>query len=305
MAEASIPVDLFNPGQVFACLGFLEAAEILVGEAEGGFDWSDPKNARFHLRTEGPENPVEAVLAFLDRAHVKALAPADSDNRTEKWGIPTAILDSDHSFPFPDPSSPATLPAVLEAPLPNGKTGQLVLEHFGEAKERTKRDPVKFWGGAGGYPAVALAKDALDLIRGNWKAFSEDPFSFSAPMSSSFRLDWRRDYIPIDAGFSLNRHNRITPLGFPIVELLAAIGLTHARPEKLQALEYRYGVIGHCLVPVSSESTPYFYPAIFLRAALGGGALPFERRVFRMLLGWPAKEGQARAITTVIEENIS
>ena len=25
MAEASIPVDLLNPGQVFACLGFLEA----------------------------------------------------------------------------------------------------------------------------------------------------------------------------------------------------------------------------------------------------------------------------------------
>ena len=25
MAESSIPVDLFNPGQVFACLGFLEA----------------------------------------------------------------------------------------------------------------------------------------------------------------------------------------------------------------------------------------------------------------------------------------
>jgi hypothetical protein len=27
MAEASIPVDLLNPGQVFACLGFMEAAE--------------------------------------------------------------------------------------------------------------------------------------------------------------------------------------------------------------------------------------------------------------------------------------
>ena len=28
MAEHSIPVDLYNPGQVFACLGFIEAAAV-------------------------------------------------------------------------------------------------------------------------------------------------------------------------------------------------------------------------------------------------------------------------------------
>ena len=43
MAEADIPVDLLNPGQVFACLGFVEAAEVLLGDATGGFDWSDPR----------------------------------------------------------------------------------------------------------------------------------------------------------------------------------------------------------------------------------------------------------------------
>ncbi|RMF69984.1 MAG: type I-U CRISPR-associated protein Cas8c, partial [Alphaproteobacteria bacterium] len=53
MAEAAIPVDLFNPGQVFACLGFLEAAEILLGEAEGGFDWSNEADVRFILRAAG------------------------------------------------------------------------------------------------------------------------------------------------------------------------------------------------------------------------------------------------------------
>ena len=34
MADASIPVDLFNPGQVFACLGFMEAAELLLEGAK-------------------------------------------------------------------------------------------------------------------------------------------------------------------------------------------------------------------------------------------------------------------------------
>lgn len=36
MGKATIPVDLLNPGQVFACLGFLEAAETLCGPAKGG-----------------------------------------------------------------------------------------------------------------------------------------------------------------------------------------------------------------------------------------------------------------------------
>ena len=75
MAESSIPVDLFNPGQVFACLGFLEAADALRGDAEGGFDWSDEAEVRFCLRADGDENPFEAVLEFLARAEAKALAP--------------------------------------------------------------------------------------------------------------------------------------------------------------------------------------------------------------------------------------
>ena len=53
MALADIHVDLFNPGQVFACLGFLEAADVLIGDAEGGFDWSDDAQARFRLTSPG------------------------------------------------------------------------------------------------------------------------------------------------------------------------------------------------------------------------------------------------------------
>ena len=50
MAEASVPVDLTNPGQVFACLGFVEAADILLGEARGGFVWRDGGGTRFRPR---------------------------------------------------------------------------------------------------------------------------------------------------------------------------------------------------------------------------------------------------------------
>jgi CRISPR-associated protein Csx14 len=120
------------------------------------------------------------------------------------------------------------------------------------------------------------------------------------PQSSSFRFDWRRDYIPIDAGFSLNAHaGRIEAVGYPLVELLAAVGLANARPRRpnrRNKLEYVYGVVG------TDSSSALWLPLPVLRAAMGSTALPFATRRFRMQLGWPGKEGQARAITTVTEE---
>ncbi len=75
MAEHAFPVDLYNPGQVLACLGFLEGADVLLGEACGGFDWSDPENVIFKLKAEGDGNPVAAVLEFLADAEPKRWVP--------------------------------------------------------------------------------------------------------------------------------------------------------------------------------------------------------------------------------------
>ncbi|MEC9345242.1 MAG: type I-U CRISPR-associated protein Cas8c [Pseudomonadota bacterium] len=286
MAEHSVPVDLFNPGQVFACLGLLEAADILLGDAEGGFDWPDEADTRFHLRSAGDDNPVEAVLRFLAEAEVKTTAPYGSQNRTDKWKVETLLLDPGEPFPFPDPSSPATLPACLEA---HGKV--IVLDNWGDA---TTRDNVKFWAGAGGYPGAALTVDALRLVDKRIAEAISDPFALSAPQSSSFRFDWRRDYIPLDAGFSPNDHGDVAMMGYPLVELLAAVGLSHARPQRLRKLEYRYGVVGR---PEHVLLDP-----VYLRAALGCSVLPFRQRTFRMQLGWPGQENQARCILDVTEE---
>lgn len=292
MAHASIPVDLFNPGQVFACLGFLEAADVLLGDAEGGFDWSDEADVRFLLRTCGERNPCEVVLEFLAGANVYSLAPAKSELSTGKWGIATQLVDDGAPYPFQQPNSPATLPAVLEdSSQVNDKT-RLMIDHWGDT---TSRDTVKFWAGAGGYPGVALTKDALDLFRNHIRGVIDTPFSFATPQSSSFRFDWRRDYIPIDVGFSPNDHSDLTMVGFPIVELLAAVGLCNARPKRLEKLKYCYSVLG------TSDHADLFDP-IFLRAALGCASLGFPSRDFTLYLGWPGKENQARCITNVIEE---
>lgn len=297
MAEAAIPVDLFNPGQVFACIGLAEAADVLLGETEAVFDWSDPAQTLFRLRARGEASPVLRVLEFLDRAQARAVAPAGSatlDNWTPSWGPSPLAIDRETGYPFPDPPSPATLMCRLS----DGEH-TLVLDHWGDA---TERDNVKFWAGAGGFPGAGLARDALALVQGRAADAVADPFALSAPQSSSFRLDWRRDYIPIHAGFSLNAHADIDTLGFPLVELLGALGLGQARPmrpDRRNKLAYAYGVAGR-----ARRDDSLWLPLPLLRAALGTAPLPFPRRHFNLLLDWPGKEGQARSITTVTEENL-
>jgi len=202
--------------------------------------------------------------------------------------VPTTQIDIERQpFSFPLPSSPATLPARLSY---DGKA--ITIDHWGNEAPKTGRDSAKFWAGAGGYPGAALAKDALELIRQCEGDLAADPFNVPARQSSSFRFDWRRDYVPLDVGFSLNAHSgdRFCMVGYPIVEVLAAIGLTHARPKRPNReskLEYLYGVIG-------VRSGMELLDPIFLRAALGGSDLPFDQRFFRMRLDWPGQENQAR-----------
>lgn len=289
MPESTIPVDLMNPGQVFACLGIVEAADTLLGNAAGVFDWNGPE-VQFRVSSGGIEKPVERVMRFLEEAEVVARVPVQSANIDRwKWDVPL-IPDPDFcAFPFPDPSSPATLPAVLC----DKKGCEIPVEYWGDS---SNRDNVKFWAGSGGYPGVALLRDAHELIRHRLHDCSCDPFDVSAVQTSSFRFDWRRDYIPIDAGFSPNKHGKnVSMIGFPLVEMLAAIGVSNARPKRIRKLEYQYGVLGGQIL----------HDPVFLRAALGSTVSPVPSmpfRCFTMQLGWPGKENQARCITQVTEE---
>ncbi|MCP4498362.1 MAG: type I-U CRISPR-associated protein Cas8c [Deltaproteobacteria bacterium] len=297
MAKANIPVDLLNPGQVFACLGIMELADTLCsdenhrGNTKAGFDWSEPRHVRFVVEVEGEKNPLDAVLDFLRDAQVKILAVEGSEHKEQKWKgelLPLDFVARDGGYPFPLPEKSAKLVAQLV----HG-ANQSQLTYWGDGNIplhlTCKRDDVKFWAGAGGFPGAALLRDALSSARPFIDSARADPFALSVPMPSSFRFDWRRDYVPLDAGFSLNNHGAgIQPGGFPLVEILAAIGLTHARPKRVTKFEYRYGVLG-CLAPMN-----------FLRPALGLSALPFATRTFTMQLKSPGKDD--RCITTVQED---
>lgn len=296
VAESSIPVDLLNPGQVFASIGLLEAAYLLLGDATGGFAWNQGSESTFHVRASGTEPPVERVMAFFEEAEVVAKAPPDSLHSAkwnEKWGTKPEISAIGDPFPFPDPDSPATLPVVLR----DQDGNEIPLDYWGDT---TRRDNVKFWAGSGGYPAAALLRDALKIVRGQLLQCAPNPFALSGVQTSSFRFDWRRDYVPIQIGFSINKHKHIQTLGFPLVETLAAIGVSHARPCRGPTkIEYHYGVVG------GGESM--LLEPLFHRAALGASRSPvpgYPFRQFVMHLEYPGKEGDARCITQVSEKEI-
>ena len=290
MAESTVPVDLLNPGQVFACLGILETTEVLLGGATAVFDWHSDAQTTFRLSAAGAVPPMERVTDFLEQAEIVTRVPAGSTNSSgwrASWGQAPEFDAPGEPFPFPDRTSPATLPVLLRDRAGN----EIAVDHWGDA---TRRDNVKFWAGAGGKPGAAILRDALDVVRGKMRQHRSNPFALSGVQSISFRFDWRRDYIPVQDGFSPNEHDKIQMVGFPLVEVLAAIGMTHARPRRTTKFEYRYGVLG--------DDGRSLLDPMFHRAALGAEicpvpGIPFRR--FVMLLEPPAKE--ARCITQVTE----
>jgi CRISPR-associated protein Csb3 len=278
MGESSIPVDLFNPGQVFACLGFLEAADVLLGDAEGGFEWRHEGNPTFTLSANSELNPFEAVLEFLAEAEVEVIRPKDVVG------------------PWPERSiSSATFPAPLRELLKSDKKGYtanalpLVIT---DGKNRLPvsnwlegdgRDVLKLFAGnqigaqlvssmLNGQAGAVGLKQILPIIKSD--AFRR-PFDVTGPVGGRFGYDARGAWDAIRLGTSLDKQGVLIQVS-PHVEILAAVGLEHARPEFPDNYEIRYSVWGHVL------------PIALARAALTAAhvLLPRDRyRVFRAHLG--------------------
>ncbi len=281
--QSEIPVDVFNPGQVFACYGLLELAELLHRDVRAGF-----VEDHFVLEATSEIAPIRSAIDFLLDSETSVLLPRGTSADPPPWKWPWTPLRYEQvqsdEYASRAPGKPAKLVARL------ARDGRHIdVEHWAE-EDRTGRDNVKFWAGAGGIPGAVLLDNAIGLARGATARPYDDPLNFQRPMSNSFRLDWRAGYIPMDIGWSLNNHDRTKTGGYPLVDVLAAIGLTNARPQCLKKLRYRYAVLqGAGIRP------------LFLRAALGGELAGFPRRIFEVDLGWPGQERQARAIVAVTE----
>jgi CRISPR-associated protein Csb3 len=259
MISASIPVDLINPGQVLASLGFLEAADILCSGAVGGFDWSDDAKVRFILNANGEGNPFARVLEFLCCAELFRTAPVgykDSPKKARKKvgeddnpDAPRSDLVHLGCFPGPAPDV-MTLPIRL-----THQKQSLDITHWADG---SSRDDFKLY--AGNRSAATVASAMLTSTRALWKenssSLTERPFDILATLGGSFNFDPRGAWTALGAGYSPNTQKHGIAAS-PVVEMLAAIGLEHSRPavnndgkKKL----VRYAAWGEQLSPLLARS---------------------------------------------------
>jgi CRISPR-associated protein Csx14 len=297
MADKSIPVDLVNPGQVFACLGFLEAADLLLRQAEGGFHWTDRSDVHFRLRTKNEDNPFRIVLKFLAEAQLRRLVPRGYSDPPPSKGVtekrkkamdgeanedvvsdgPLIILDA---FPGPDADWRA-LPVRLER---DGR--YLDITHWCDA---SSRNDFKLFAGQQRAPAIARAmiEGVADLWKTRESDLLRDPFGVTVPMGgSSFKFDARKSWTAIDAGYSPDEQKHLVAAS-PVVEILAAIGLENARPDEFETRQVRYSAWNGLVPPVLA------------RPALAGTHIGIPRRVFQFTL---ALSGKNKVVTFAEEE---
>lgn len=311
MAEASIPVNLFNPGQVFACLGFLEAADVLLGNAEGGFDWSDEVYVRFMLRTAGDQNPFAVVIEFLAEADVRRCAPIGYTDPPMKKKAPIAD-DGDNeedlamaedlivSGSFPDHEGDRmALPIRLEL----GGGPAIELGHWADG---SRRNAFKLYSGNRSAYSIACA-----MLRGTrkkpgkrqkvgdlntqgidtlWNLAREDltakPFDVLTLVGGSFNFDPRGAWTALDAGYSPNQHKHGVAAS-PVVEILAALGLENARPDEYETRQVRYSAWSGLI------------PPILARPILAGASVAVPIRRFRFVLDL---SGKNKVVTFAQEE---
>lgn len=305
--SASIPVDLKSPGQVLACMGFLEAAEVLLGGVEAYFDWSEAQPT-FVLRADGDQNPFLVVLDFLSRAKISELTPigyveggaADGDDSEDEEASPREPADGDE---FENDDAPGEVQgrAVTPGfPSSEGDRNALPIQLVNDGRRLTvshwadgsSRDNFKLY--AGNRSANRIATQMLQGVRAKpkknqsigdlknrglqqlWLEQREEllkaPFDVVTPMGGSFNFDPRGAWTAIDAGYSPNTQKDGIAAS-PAVEILAAIGLEHARPDQYEPRKVRYAVWGQPL------------PPMLARAALAGADLkvPMRRFEFELL----------------------
>jgi len=321
MALSKIPVDLFNPGQVFACLGFMELADALLDDTEAGFDWSDSKQAKFHLSVAGDAKPVEKVLEFLANASVERVTPVgyveppkkkadaedgddeeDEDSDEDAGEVSTSlVLVGSETFPTKDADA-LSLPSRISV---SGKPA-IEVSHWADG---SRRNTFKLYSGNRSAERIVRAmltgthqkpkknQTVGDLkykgIKHLWDDRQQNdliakPFDVLTPIGGSFNFDPRGAWTALDAGYSPNTQKHGVAAS-PVVHLLAACGLEHTRPMEFGVRQVRYAVWSGLLPPVLA------------RAAFQSGIPSLPMRQFRFEL---ALSGKNKIVTFAQRENV-
>lgn len=199
----SVPIDLCNPAEFFACCGLLEAASRIDEHVEAWFGAH-----QFNLRSNATCTPLDILAAVTT------------------WEMSAPTDDSDDKAPS----------VIMSAPQP------LRLDWWLDPTRRRAEGeaaatPFKLWAGQQSSISIleALLSDAKRCVTERDAA----PMQRRVPLSGRFGFDPTAAWIALDVGWSPNEQG--VEVGTrAVVELLAAIGLQRFRPAPVPSESFTY-----------------------------------------------------------------
>ena len=224
--ESEIIVNIRNPGEVFACMGFLEIGEIISGNLKCKFDWDQIPNV-FKIDSPDNKNIFEEVLKYIINAEITGYTPIN--------GIyPAKEFKKEEQ------------PCIL-------KTAEIKIT-FGQWSEGFRNRPrLKHF--AGRQHSLSIAQSLQKKIKKLWnEKIANNPFDPVIDIDKkSWRLDAKTNWNKLDMGYSLYDEGH-TIATSPITEFLAAIGLENTRPMKEKELTFKYRIWNEYIPPTLSRA---------------------------------------------------
>ncbi len=288
--EFSIPVDVTNPGQFYACCGLLELATATDADASGWFDVD-----RFTIRAKhGPKEQIANWRIEVDmqrqmvmrlsrhrnsQSRLKRIAKiekaAEKMIKCRKGELEKANKAISQAPRLHERASLNLLKKTALEPLEAVERPAAVWLRNGEQALRAdwwRHGPsgeVKTW--AGGQVTIgaveAMHKAAVALLG------EKEPFDEAAAVAAKpFYFDCRSGGDAVDQGFSFDAMKNVTVLAYPVVEFLAFIGLNRFRPGGHERRVKRY----------ATWSQPL--PATLASAAAAGLLPAFIQQAYRFRL---------------------
>lgn len=192
MADIQLRLDPCNPGQFFACCGLFELAAAESGRAVALFvcDENLPRKAEFHIAGTGVPE-LRSLLQSVRNLTFESIPQAEPPVHPIRLHVAGRTIDLDWW-----------------------------LDDF-----REKTTNLKCW--AGQVTTRKLFEELRALI--DPAKAAEDPMQFPGMTKSKFGADPRAAWNALDFGYSPNVHNQDAAT-YPVVEVLAAIGLQGFRP---------------------------------------------------------------------------
>lgn len=201
--KQAVQVDLFNPGQFFACCGLLELGHRRWADCTGWFE-----NNAFYLEKPDVDDPVSEVIRLLQNAELVADSNAEDSKtsplllgnpfglRLDWWQSEEGI---EHLKTWAGQQSVGRIACAMKAAIPEPKPGM----------------------------------GPLDVLQQSLVVRSEgetvEPFYFDATRHAD----------RLDTGFSLDRQDAEVA-AHPASEVLCLIGLQRFRPDQVDEWTFAY-----------------------------------------------------------------